>query len=117
MLKEDMISLAGTNKDKVLTEGVKYFKFSKRFDKLIKKAALSKNPKKKEFIAAISNAKKDIVAAENEYNMGNKNKGKEMYKTAKVKNAAALKKLMDSEMKSFVLRAGLFGLFAGLEIC
>ena len=113
MLREDILKFADT-KEIVFTEGVHFFKFSKRLDKLIKKAALSKNPKKKEFIAAISKAKQDFVAAETEYDMGNKTKGKEMYKAAKVKNNIALKKLMDNEMKSFVLRAGLFGLFAGV---
>lgn len=113
--KEDIIGLSG-NKGIVLTEGVKYFKFSKRFDSLIKKAIKSKNPNKIRFLSAIKKAREDFRNAEAEYDIGNKNKGKELYAKAKNDNAKAMKSLLNNEMKSFILRAGLFGGFAAILV-
>lgn len=112
-LREEIKNLSG-NKKVVLTEGVKYFKFSKRFDNLIKKAVKSKNPNKTKFISALKKAREDFRLAEVEYDIGNKNKGKELYYKAKNDNAKALKQLLNNEMKSFILRAGLFGGFAAI---
>ena len=113
--KEDIKGLSG-NKSIVLTEGVKYFKFSKRFDSLIKKAIKSKNPNKIRFLSALKKAREDFRNAEAEYDIGNKNKGKELYAKAKNDNAKAMKSLLNNEMKSFILRAGLFGGFAAILV-
>lgn len=113
MIKEEILNLTG-NKNEVLTEGVKYFKFSKRFDNLITKAAKSKNSKKREFISAMKSARDDFKKAENEFDLGNKVQAKQSYQIAKAKHSSAIKKLLSAEMKSFILRAGLFGGFSAI---
>lgn len=114
-LREQILNLSGTNKTPVLMEGVKYFKFSKRIDKLIYKVAKSKNESEKaKLIDFLTKAKADFVEAESEFASGNEKKGIELYKVAKTKNAVAVKRVMNKEIKSFILRTGIFGGFAAV---
>ncbi len=103
------------NSQVVITEGIKYFKFSKRIDKVIYKVAKSKNQVVREkLIKALSIAKDDFKKAEDEYELGNEENGKKLYKEAQIKNKVMLKKVMNTEMKSFIIKTGIFGGIAGL---
>ena len=123
LLKEEMLKLAGNKKKEVLTEGVRYFKFSNRIQKAIKRIEKSdskiESTERDNLIEALEKAKKDFIKAEAKFEGGDEQKteAKKLYEIAKAKHERLLKNVVvKKEMKSFILRAGLFGIIAGILV-
>lgn len=112
-LREDIIKLSGRE---IITEGVNFFKISPKIDKLITKISKSKGDVKPkvELIKDFKIAKIDFKKAEEMFQTGDKEKGKKLYKEAKVKHSKIVKKILRKDIAMFLIKSGIFAAIASV---
>lgn len=114
-VRTELRYVCGLGREEFLTEGIKYFRNSKRIDKLVKKFKASLEyandiETKRDilnYIRELERAKLDFESVEQEYASGNKEDAMETYKNLKVKFSKIVSEINKESVKKFLVTAGL----------
>lgn len=101
-----------------LTEGIRFFKNSKRIEKLIEKfqsaMTFAKDAETKQdvsnYVRELQRAKLDFEGVEQKFAAGNKEEAKEEYKQLKIKFASIITDINKESIKKFMIVGGIAGL-------
>ena len=124
-IKTQIQFITGLNEE-YLTEGIRFFRNSKRIEKLIKKFEVAlitvRDPETKneveDYIRQLKKAKLDFEAVEQKFMVGDKTEAKEEYNQLKIKFASIIADINKESVKHFMITAGLaafvFALFSSI---
>jgi hypothetical protein len=116
-LKSQLQYASGVNTD-FLTEGIRFFRNSKRIEKLINKfqsaLPMAKDTETRQdvsnYIRELQRAKLDFEAVEQKFSSGNKEEAKDEYKQLKIKFASIITEINKETVKKFMIIGGIAGL-------
>jgi len=114
-IRTELRYACGINREEFLTEGIRFFRNSKRIEKLITKFKASLQyaqdvETKRDilnYIRELERAKLDFESVEQEYAAGNKEDAMDTYKGLKIKFSKIVSEINKETVKKFIISAGL----------
>lgn len=125
-IKEELRYSSGVNYEGFLTEGIIFFKNSKRIEKLISKIRASmqyiQEPSMKadlnEYLREMERAKLDFQTVEEKYRVGNKEEAREEYRNLRIKFSRIVLDINKESVKKALIITGVaaivFSMFAAI---